>query len=178
MRSSALENFAEKYVIDGKPGIKPLDYFKEKGKLLLKFMRKHKNIKFRMILYCKMRIIERDKGLIFFNYHYKGFSSKTHPNIGSIDAKDILIITIKEILDEIHYAPMKDSGLTFDEVIRLEIHTVEYKPMKGSTYIPLPDFLMRKKAIINTENKDNKCFLWLFFVIFILFKKMHQEYQI
>ena len=32
--------------------------------------------------------------------------------------------------------------------------------MKGSTYIPLPDFIMRKKAIINMENKDNKCFLW------------------
>ena len=34
------------------------------------------------------------------------------------------------------------------------------KPIKGSSYISLPDFLMRKKAIINMENKDNKCFLW------------------
>ena len=32
--------------------------------------------------------------------------------------------------------------------------------MKASTYIPLPEFIMRKKAIINMENKDNKCFLW------------------
>ena len=29
---SALENFAEKYVIDGKPKIMPLDYFSEKAK--------------------------------------------------------------------------------------------------------------------------------------------------
>ena len=32
--------------------------------------------------------------------------------------------------------------------------------MKGDSYIPLNEFIMRKKAIINMENKDNKCFLW------------------
>ena len=32
--------------------------------------------------------------------------------------------------------------------------------MRGGTYIPLPNFIMRKKAIINMENKDDKCFLW------------------
>ena len=53
----------------------------------------------------------------------------------------------------------QDSGWRF-EVIRLEIHTVDYKPMKGESYIPLPDFIMRKKAITNMENKDDKCFLW------------------
>ena len=42
----------------------------------------------------------------------------------------------------------------------MEIHTVDYKPMKGETYIPLPEFIMKKKSIINIQNKDNKCFLW------------------
>ena len=42
----------------------------------------------------------------------------------------------------------------------MEIHIVDYKPMKGNSFIPLPDFIMRKKAIINMENKDDKCFLW------------------
>ena len=32
--------------------------------------------------------------------------------------------------------------------------------MKGKSHIPLPDFLMRKKAIIDMEYKDDKCFLW------------------
>ena len=52
------------------------------------------------------------------------------------------------------------SGWYFEEVISFEIHTVDYKPIKGSSHIPLPDFLLRKKAIINMENKDDKCFLW------------------
>lgn len=32
--------------------------------------------------------------------------------------------------------------------------------MKGSSNIPLPDFIMRKKCIWNLENKDYKCFQW------------------
>ena len=52
------------------------------------------------------------------------------------------------------------SGWYFKEVISFEIHIVDYKPIKGSSYIPLPEFLLRKKAIINMENKDDKCFLW------------------
>ena len=32
--------------------------------------------------------------------------------------------------------------------------------MKGSSYIPLPDWISNKKAIVNIENKDEKCFLW------------------
>ena len=32
--------------------------------------------------------------------------------------------------------------------------------MRGSSYIPLPDWIMRKKAIINIQNEDKKCFIW------------------
>ena len=44
----------------------------------------------------------------------------------------------------------------------MEIYTVDFDSMKvsASSYIPLPDFLMRKKAIINILNKDEKFFLW------------------
>ena len=46
-------------------------------------------------------------------------------------------------------------------MLSLEIHTVKYKPSKGSTFIPLTDFIMREKAVINLKNKDDrKCFIW------------------
>ena len=33
--------------------------------------------------------------------------------------------------------------------------------MKGSSYIPLPDNILKKKAIINMKNtNDQKCFMW------------------
>ena len=43
---------------------------------------------------------------------------------------------------------------------KLEIHTVEYNPTKGSSYIRLPEWISNKKAIVNIQNKDEKCFLW------------------
>ena len=32
--------------------------------------------------------------------------------------------------------------------------------MRGSSYIPLPDHLAKKKALINLKNEDNECFKW------------------
>ena len=32
--------------------------------------------------------------------------------------------------------------------------------MNGSSYIPLPDWISKKRAIINIQNRDEKCFLW------------------
>ena len=52
------------------------------------------------------------------------------------------------------------TGWELYEVIKLELHTVNYNPLNGGTWIPLPKKLRGKKAIINMKNKDNKCFLW------------------
>ena len=48
---SALENFAEKYVIDGKPKIIPFDYFAEKATQIKECLRNHRNIN---VLLCIM----------------------------------------------------------------------------------------------------------------------------
>lgn len=67
---------------------------------------------------------------------------------------------IREILNKIGIYQKNGSGWYFKEVLNLEIHPVNYKPMKGSSYIPLSDVIMKKKAIINIQNKDEKCFQW------------------
>ena len=38
--------------------------------------------------------------------------------------------------------------------------TVKYKPLGGSSYIPLPKFLAAKKAIINLNTEDDESFKW------------------
>ena len=42
-------------------------------------------------------------------------------------------------------------------IIKLEIHTVRYNPLRGENYITLPKELANKKAIINMKNGDNNC---------------------
>lgn len=67
---------------------------------------------------------------------------------------------IREILNKIGIYEKNGSGWYFEEVLNIEIHTVSYKPIKGGTYIPLSDFIMKKRAILNMQNKDDKCFQW------------------
>ncbi|XP_033729639.1 uncharacterized protein LOC117318793 [Pecten maximus] len=52
------------------------------------------------------------------------------------------------------------SNWTLDKVIQIQIHFARYRPLKGSSYIPLPIKLRSKHAIINVQNEDKKCFMW------------------
>ena len=67
---SALSNFADKYVIDGKPGLTPIPFCAEKVSQLKEFLRNHRNIKVRMILICEIeqQIIEKSKGKSKINF--------------------------------------------------------------------------------------------------------------
>ena len=54
----------------------------------------------------------------------------------------------------------RGSNWRFRRVVKLDINTVEYKPLRGNSYIPLPKKLASKKAIINMKNEDKQCFKW------------------
>ena len=66
----------------------------------------------------------------------------------------------ERILENIATFQKDGSPCKLHSIIRLELHTVIYNPLRGETYIPLPKELENKNAIINMENEDNKCFLW------------------
>ena len=54
----------------------------------------------------------------------------------------------------------KGSNWRFRSVLSVDLHTVKYEPLGGSSYIPLPGFLAAKKAIINLKNEDDECVKW------------------
>ena len=158
---SSLDYFANKYVIKGEPGISPSDYFKSKFSYLKEFLRNHRHIKVRFILVCLMEKMEKEKDILFEVRTKAFFQSDTFINFETTDVKKILAKVYHKILEKISLFQHEGSGWFFKEVICLEIHTVDYKPMRGgSSYIPLPDWIMRKKAIVSIRNTDNKCFLW------------------
>ena len=163
LEKSALANFAEMYVIEGMPGLLPLEYFKEKAPQIKDFLRKYRDIKVRMILVCLMEkdyIIKDPSGdSIMYITDKAYFQSRRYINPEKTDVKVILKDMIKDILTNLAIYQKKGSDWYFKEVIRLEIHIVEYKPMNGGSYIPLPEFVKKKNAIINIKNEDHKCFL-------------------
>ncbi|KMQ81582.1 hypothetical protein RF55_25884, partial [Lasius niger] len=54
----------------------------------------------------------------------------------------------------------KGSGWVIEAIQYMEVMTAAYKPLAASSYIPLPELLFNKKAIINIQNKDHKCLIW------------------
>ena len=67
---------------------------------------------------------------------------------------------IAHMAQQIDNPRLRDSKFTFDRILYMDINIHRLNLTRGSSYIPLPDWLAKKKAIINRKNLDNKCFKW------------------
>ena len=157
---SALEDFAKKYIIRGKAGITPLEFFKNKKTVIKNFLKNYRNVKVKFVLVCMMGKLESGAKINFEVQDKAYFHSGSHINIVSTNLKDLFAKIVQEIMEKVETYQQNGSGWYLNEVIELEIHTAAYVPFNGSSYIPLPDWIVRKRAILNIQNKDNKCFLW------------------
>ena len=115
-----------------------------------------------MVLVCTMeqQIISKDKGVVGLKQDQAYFRSGTHINLKSTDVEKLIDKCVKKIIEDLEVFQKNGSGWYFNEVVQLEIHTVDFNPTEASSYLPLPDWITNKKAIINIQNKDEKCFLW------------------
>ena len=157
---SALEDFAGKFIIRGEPAITPSQFFQDKKTILKNFIKYRRNKKVKFILVCMMGKLEVGSQQRFEFEDSAFFHSETYINLKSTDVEDLLKKIISDIIEKIEVYQQNGSGWYFKEVLQLEIHVVEFNPLGGSSYIPLPDWIMRKKAIVSILNKDDKCFLW------------------
>ena len=173
---SALEGFANKYTIEGIPGLTPMLFFQEINETLIDFFTYHRNIKFRLILVCIMekQNIIKNIGVIGLEEGKAYFSSETLNNLKSDDVDKFLKRIINGIELSIEAYQAGGSGWYFKEVVKLEIHTVEFNPTKGSSYINLPDWIKNKKAIVNIKNNNDKCFFWCI-LRYLHPKETHEE---
>ena len=140
----------------------PPEYLARVRATIEKFIINNGNVKVRMCLICIMERIsvKTDKGVEKVEQDKAYFCSKTYKNLESTDPEKLVGKCFGKILEDIWEYNASGSGWYFNEVIKLEITTTEFNPTKGSSYIPLPDWITNKKAIINIKNKDAKCFLW------------------
>ena len=50
--------------------------------------------------------------------------------------------------------------IVFDEFLYLDVNFHQLNLMRGSSNLPLSDWLVRKRAIINPHNDEEECFKW------------------
>ena len=65
-----------------------------------------------------------------------------------------------EIQNRIDKWTNQGSGWTVNQIKGVYLEITKYTPLKGSSYIDLPAYLKRKKAIVNVKNNDQHCLKW------------------
>ena len=117
LEKSTLYFFAEKYDIEGSPGLIPIEFFREKASIIKDFLRNYRNTKVRMILVClmeKKEIIQDLSGESLIYITDKAYlHSRTYVNLEKTDVKLIFKKMIKEILGNLANYQKKGSGWYF-----------------------------------------------------------------
>ena len=87
------------------------------------------------------------------------FNSTTDLIINDTDIKLAIQASQQQILNKIAQWISEGSGWTIQSIENHYINIVNYNPLKGSSYIELPQEL-KNRGLINLQNKDNECFRW------------------
>ena len=79
-------------------------------------------------------------------------------NLGNMN--EIVNAVITHMAQQIENPALSDSKFVFDEVVCMDVDFHRLNRARGSSYLPLPDWSAKKKAIINPKNSDLECFKW------------------
>ena len=89
------------------------------------------------------------------------FNSASQTIINQVGIKNSLQMSEQNIINKIAQWISEGSGWTVKEINDHYLNIAKYEPMKGSSYIKLPQELRNSaKGLINMKNKDNECFRW------------------
>ena len=76
------------------------------------------------------------------------------------DKNEIVTAMIEHMAQQIENPALRNSKFVFDRVLHMDIDFHRLNLTRGSSYVLLPDWLTKKKAIINPKNSDMECFKW------------------
>ena len=76
------------------------------------------------------------------------------------DMGEIVSAMTEHMKQQIKNLALRDSKFVFDGVIHMNIDFHRLNLTRGSSYLPFPEWLAKKGAIINPKNSDMECFKW------------------
>ena len=152
---SSFNNAYRSYRIAGYQGIDPGTFFAKVRKMIVDLIRKE-----------TIREAVRTQPTTWIRFS-KGsekidlaFNSRMLAAYSLNDIDELVNRMIAHMLEQIENPALRDSGFVMEEVIGTNVDFHRLNLTRGSSYLPLPDWLSRKKAIINPKNDDMECFKW------------------
>ena len=155
--NSALRNFSRVYTIEGIEGYDARSFLQNTHQNITSVLRNNRRTKVKLIFKCNM---ERPSNLGETVIAPADFHSNIEVNLDGTNEEELYDTMVEIIIEKMATFQSMGSGWRLHSIIKLELHTVSFNPIRGETWLPLPKELANKNAIINVKNKDNKCFLW------------------
>ena len=157
----ALKGFTKSYEISIKNNKDPLVQLQNTRKAaayhIISILTSMKGLKFVEAL--KVTFTKMSDGKIIYKTAY--FNSPPQTIINNPEINESLEVSKQNILNKIAVWISEGSGWTIQSVDNHYLNIVKYKPMRGSSYIKLPQELRHSaKGLINMKNEDNECFRW------------------
>ena len=107
----------------------------------------------------KKRFLQDGEEAYEFTQPY--FNSTTTTILNELEIPNFYDKAVEEILNRIARWICKGSGWVIERILNLYFNVVSYVPLKGRSYLPLPEELRNsRKGLINIKNDDNECFRW------------------
>ena len=118
-----------------------------------------KSVKIQFALHVRFYINRNDQ-VDYMDHYFNRMQPiiLNEDNIGRLN--DFLNHFVDEVRGDIEAWSQRGSGWAVDEILEAVINVARYQPLRGGTYMPLPEKLKNKKAIINIKNRDNMCLRW------------------
>ena len=160
-KDKALKGFTKSYEISIKNNKDPLTQLQNTRKAveqhIISLLTSMKGLKFVETLKITLKKVSNDGILEKTNY----FNSKPQTIINNTEIPESLQLSKDQILNMIAKWIYEGSGWTIQSIDNHYLNIVQYQPMKGSSYIKLPQELRHhQKGLINIKNDDNECFRW------------------
>ena len=90
----------------------------------------------------------------------KVFNSKIVEVFEGSDLEELIQSMFAHLKSQVEHPALPRSGFTLDHIMHLDIDFHKLVLTRGSSYIELPKWIAKKKAVINPKNSDEECFKW------------------
>ena len=148
------------YRINGRPKIDVDTFFNRIGKRLIELIKRELKTRTsaRIQMTAWIRFVwDDEEGQERVELAFNSLMTSVYRGSETDQIVDGMIANMKF---QIQNPALLNSRFVFDEFLYLDVNFHQLNLTRGSSYLPLPDWLARKKVIVNPHNDDEECFKW------------------
>ena len=148
------------YRVNGRPKIDVDTFFNRIGKRLIKLI--ERELKIRTLARIQTTawigfVMDDEEGQERVELAFNSLMMSVYRGSETDQIVDGMITNKKF---QIENPALLNNRFVFEEFLYLDVNFHQLNLMRGSSYLPLLDWLARKKAIVNPHNDDDECFKW------------------